>query len=132
MAKGRNILRFAAAVFFIAAGAMHFARPAAYLRIMPPFIPAPRAMVYISGAAEIAGGLGLLIRRVRRLAAWGLTVLLIAVFPANIYMAAEHVQVTANPLPAWLLWGRLALQPLMIWWGLWSAQPPSPSLPYSE
>ena len=121
MATARNIARIGAAVFFAAAGAMHFARPAPYLKIMPPFIPAPLAMVYISGAAEIAGGLGLLIRRVRRPAAWGLTALLIAVFPANIYMAAEHVQVTASPLPGWLLWGRLALQPLMIWWVLWSS-----------
>ena len=90
---------------------------------MPPFIPAALAMVYISGSAEIAGGLGLLLPPVRGMAGWGLVALLIAVFPANIYMAVDHVQVTANPLPAWLLWGRLALQPLMIWWVLWRSRP---------
>jgi uncharacterized membrane protein len=73
-------------------------------------------MVYISGAAEIAGGFGLLLPRVRRLAAWGLVALLIAVFPANIYMALDHVQITTNPLSPWVLWSRLPLQFLLIWW----------------
>jgi uncharacterized membrane protein len=52
----------------------------------------------------------------RRAAAWGLIALLIAVFPANVYMALDHVQVTANPLPVWLLWARLPLQFVLIWW----------------
>ncbi len=96
--------------------------PDPYVKIMPPFIPAPLAMVYTSGAAEIAGGIGLLTPRLRRPAAWGLVALLTAVFPANIYMAAERVQVTAKPVPDWLLWARLALQPLMIWWVLWCSR----------
>lgn len=79
-------------------------------------------MVYLSGAAEIAGGLGLLLRRLRRAAAWGLVALLIAVFPANIYMAVGRVQVTATPLPVWLLWGRLPLQFALIWWVLWCSR----------
>jgi uncharacterized membrane protein len=123
MATARNLARIAAAIFFSVAGSWHFFRPAPYVKIMPPFIPAALAMVYISGSAEIAGGLGLLLPPVRGMAGWGLVALLIAVFPANIYMAVDHVQVTANPLPAWLLWGRLALQPLMIWWVLWRSRP---------
>lgn len=116
MAKVRSSVRWLAAVFFIIAGSMHLLMPAPYLKIMPPWIPWHLALVYISGAAEIAGGMGLLIPNLRRAAAWGLVALLVAVFPANIYMATEHIPQTS---PAWILWARLPLQPLMIWWVLW-------------
>lgn len=101
-------------------------RPAPYLAIVPPWIPWHLAMVDISGAAEIAGGIGLLIPSLRRAAAWGLVALLIAVFPANIYMAMDNIQFTVRPLSPALLWGRLLLQPLFIWWVLYaSSVPPS-------
>jgi uncharacterized membrane protein len=108
-----------AAVFYIAGGANHFITPSFYLKIMPPYIPFHLAMVNISGVAEIAGGLGLLLARVRRAAAWGLVALLIAVFPANIYMATNPVEAGAASLPHAALYGRLLLQPLFIWWVLW-------------
>jgi uncharacterized membrane protein len=94
-----------------------------YMKIMPPYLPWPLAMVYVSGAAEILGGLGLLIPRVRRSAALGLVALLIAVFPANIYMATNPVEAGAGSLPQAALWGRLLLQPLLIWWVLWCTRP---------
>lgn len=81
---------------------------------MPPLLPAPRLLVAISGAAEIAGGLGLLLPRLRKAAAWGLVLLLLAVFPANLYMAIAH-QRFPN-FPAWTLWARLPLQLPIIWW----------------
>jgi uncharacterized membrane protein len=90
-----------------------------YLKIMPPYVPWPLAMVYVSGAAEILGGLGLMIPSVRRGAALGLVALLIAVFPANIYMATNPVEAGAASLPPVVLWGRLLLQPVLIWWVLW-------------
>ncbi len=111
----RGIGRTVAAVFYVAAGILHFARPNAYVKIVPPFIPAPLAMVYVSGLGEIAGGIGLLIPRLRRAAAWGLVALLIAVFPANVYMAMEQ--------PNLLLWARLPLQIVLIWWVLWCTKP---------
>ncbi len=114
----RKIALILAALFFTVAGTLHFLHPAPYLKMMPPQIPWPLAMIYISGAAEIAGGVGLLIPKLRRPAAWGLTALLIAVFPANIYMAIHHIQITQTPLPSAVLWGRLALQPLFVWWVL--------------
>ncbi len=120
----RRLALYLAAAFYTVAGAMHFISPAPYLKIMPPWIPWHLAMVYISGAAEIAGGIGLLIPRLRRTAAWGLVALLIAVFPANIYMAANGIQMTQTPLPPALLWSRLALQPLFIWWVLWCSREP--------
>ena len=118
----RKAALFLTAGFFVTAGVLHSVQPAPFVKIVPPFIPHALAMVYLSGAAEIAGGLGLLLRPLRRAAAWGLVALLIAVFPANIYMAVDRVQVTAMPLPDWLLWARLPLQLALIWWVLWCSR----------
>ena len=111
-----------AAVFYMLAGTLHFLRPDPYMKIMPPYIPAHLAMVYISGAAEIAGGLGLLIPQLRRLAAWGLVALLVVIFPANLYMATS-LPSTASTLEAVLTWGRLPLQVVLIWWVLACTRP---------
>ena len=100
---------------FIAAGAMHFIRPAMYEAIVPPQLGHAGALVAVSGLAEIAGGLGLLIPRTRRAAGIGLIALLIAVWPANIYMALEANHFAAVA-PAWVLWARVALQVAIIWW----------------
>lgn len=109
---GRTIL----AVFFVVAGSLHFLFPDPYLHMMPPFLPWPRALVWISGAAEIAGGAGLLWLRWRRAAALGLVLLLIAVFPANIYMAVAHVRFSGLLGQSWFQWLRLPLQiPLIAW-----------------
>jgi uncharacterized membrane protein len=88
---------------------------------MPPAIPFPMACIIISGVAELLGGLGLLIpwRPIRLLAGWGLTLLLIAVFPANIYMAVDHIKVPGLPTGEWFAWARLPLQPLLIAGVLW-------------
>jgi uncharacterized membrane protein len=110
--------RWLTAIFFAFAGFLHLVHPAPFVKIVPPWIPAHSAMVLISGLAEIAGGLGLLVPGLRHPAAWGLAALLVAVFPANIYMAMDQLQVTQTPLGPAILWGRLALQPLMIWWVL--------------
>jgi uncharacterized membrane protein len=108
-----------AAVFYVGAGVLHFVKPEAYLQIMPPYIPWPLAMIYISGLAEIAGGIGLAIPRLRRAAAWGLVALLFAIFPANLYMAMHHIQVTVKPVSEAVLWARLPLQIVLIGWVLW-------------
>lgn len=123
LTKPQKVFLVIAACFYAFAGVLHFLKTAMYLRIMPPYVPFPLAMVYISGAAEIAGGLGLLIPPVRRAAAWGLVALLIAVFPANIYMATNPVEAGAASLSAAALYGRLLLQPIFIWWVLWCTKP---------
>ncbi|MDQ2774786.1 MAG: DoxX family membrane protein [Acidobacteriota bacterium] len=115
----RKYLRWTAAGFYAFAGVLHFVKTSSYLKIMPSYVPWPQAMVYLSGAAEIAGGIGLLVRRFRRWAAFGLIALMVAVFPANIYMATNHVQVTSAPLPDWVLWARLPVQLLLVWWLLY-------------
>jgi uncharacterized membrane protein len=115
-----------AAIFYVAAGTLHFIKTDAYLRIMPPYIPWHVFMVHASGVCEILGGLGLLIPRTRRAAAWGLVALLIAVLPANIYMATNPLDAGAETIPPALRWGRLALQPLLIWWVLGCTKPGLP------
>jgi uncharacterized membrane protein len=99
---------------FIVAGSLHFLFPAPYLRIMPPVLPWPKALIAISGAAEILGGLGLLTSQWRRSAAWGLVLLLLAVFPANIYMAVAHVRFPGWLGQPWFQWLRLPLQFVLI------------------
>jgi uncharacterized membrane protein len=114
------ILRFLAAVFFIGAGANHFRSPGFYERIIPPGFPSPHALVAFSGIAEIMGGIGLLIPRLRRPAALGLIALLIAVFPANLYMAFEPQKFADLHLPEWTFLARLPLQAVFIAW-VWFA-----------
>jgi len=125
LSVGQRIALVLAVFFYIIAGALHFARPEPYLRLMPPYIPWHAAMVRISGAFEILGALGLLVSGTRRAAAWGLVALLIAVFPANVYMAMHPVEAGAASVAPMLRWGRLPLQPLLIWWVLWCTQPRS-------
>ncbi len=114
---GRRWLRYGLALLFVGAGLLHFIHPETFERIVPPALPAPRRLVLLSGAAEVAGGLGLLLPATRRWAAWGLLALLVAVFPANVYMVglADTLHI-----PAWVLWARLPLQPLLMW-AVWRA-----------
>jgi uncharacterized membrane protein len=108
-----------AAIFYVVAGALHFIKTDAYLRIMPPYVSAHLAMVWTSGGCEILGGLGLLLPQTRRAAVWGLIALLIAVFPANVYMATNPVEAGAVSIAPILRWGRLPLQLVLGWWLIW-------------
>jgi uncharacterized membrane protein len=87
MSRVKRVSRFIYGLFWLAAGANHFFNTPFYLSIMPPYLPWHLALVYISGLAEIGLGGLLLFQRWSVLAGWGLIVLLIAVFPANIHMA---------------------------------------------
>ncbi|HEV2578746.1 MAG TPA: DoxX family membrane protein [Acidobacteriaceae bacterium] len=100
---------------FIAGGIAHFVFTRAYANVVPDYLPAHRGLVLSSGAAEIAGGAGLLIPQTRRYAAWGLVILLLAVFPANVWMAENYDR---YGVPHWLLWIRLPLQIPLIYWAL--------------
>jgi uncharacterized membrane protein len=116
--RGRLSLRLLAG-FFIGAGVNHFLIPATYEQIVPPRLRGHgRELVQISGVAEIAGGLGVLIPATRRLSGLGLIALLVAVFPANVYMAREPQDF--RKIPRWALYARLPLQPLMVLWA-WRA-----------
>lgn len=115
------IFRWLLAALFLTAGALHFVKPAVFVSIVPPVLPAPYALVLISGAAEIAGGLGLLVPQLRRAAGIGLVLLLIAVFPANIYMAWSDVEVAGTRFPWWAHAIRLPLQLVLIALVAWTA-----------
>ena len=101
--------------FFFFAGIIHFIRPQMYLPIVPPILPFPLALIYLSGAAESGLGLALLHPKLRRLAAWGIIALLIAVFPANVRMLQLADTVYSND-PRWLLVARLPFQLVFIAW----------------
>lgn len=97
---------------FIGMGVLHFVKPEPFDSAVPPRTPmTPRQATLISGAAEIAGGLGLLLPQTRPAARWGLMALLVAVFPANIYMAQAPERFR---LPRWVALARLPLQALMM------------------
>ena len=122
----RALLLYGLAGFFVLAGANHFRDPATYVAMMPSALPAPWTLVYLSGIAEMAGGLGLLHPRTRRLAAWGLIALLVAVFPANLNMAINDLPLGSRELPTWALWARLPLQLVVIAW-CWMFTRPEPA-----
>ncbi|RHX82045.1 DoxX-like family protein [Leptospira yasudae] len=101
------------AILYIFAGVMHFVLPKFYLRIMPPYIPSPKFVVYFSGVVEIALGAMLLVPETKQLGAWGVILLLIAVFPANLYHYQSRRK--TDP-PKWALLLRLPIQLLLIYW----------------
>lgn len=127
--RARTVSAFATGVAMIAIGVLHFANPTPFERIVPPWLPAAKALVYLSGVAEIALGAGLFSERTRRWAAWGLVALYVAVFPANVHMALHRVSLVEGqpPPPDWALYGRLPLQALLIANAVWLAQRQAPS-----
>ena len=114
-------LKYLLCVFFVLAGLNHFINPAFYLKIIPPFLPSHLLLVYLSGFFEIVLGGMILISALTHIAAWGLIVLLIAVFPANVHMAINpQLYPDINPAALWL---RLPLQAVFIAWAYWFARP---------
>jgi uncharacterized membrane protein len=115
----RAVSRRLLAAFFVASGVNHFVSPRFYRAIVPPPLrDDAKLVVDVSGVAEVLGGLGVLLPGTRRAAGGALVALLVAVFPANLYMAREPDRF--RRFPRWALFARLPLQPLMIWWA-WRA-----------
>lgn len=104
------------ALIFAVAGLAHFVVPGVFEAIVPPWVPNARLAVQISGVAELAGAIGLLVPATRRAAAWGLIALLLAVFPANVQMLQNAQADGAPSLFVAALWARLPLQAALIWW----------------
>jgi uncharacterized membrane protein len=122
---GRRVARKRAArgvlaIFVVCMGLAHLVAPAPFVRAMPPYLPWHVGLVYLSGVCEIVGGLGLLVPRIRVIAAWGLMALFVAVFPANVHMA---VHADEAPLAAWVLWARLPFQAVFLAWAYWLTTP---------
>ena len=106
--------------FFVFAGAMHFVFPGSYEHIVPRWLPNAKLIVQLSGVAEMLGGIGVLLPQTRQAAGIGLIALLIAVFPANIEMLKQSIDSGAPIFSRAVLWLRLPLQPVLIWWA-WRA-----------
>ena len=119
----RGVLRAALGVAMIGVGLLHFLAPDPFVKMIPSALPAPLALVYVSGVAEIAGGAGLFIPRLRRAASWGLVALYVAVFPANVNMAIHEIPLGDLHPSKLALWGRLPLQIVFIAWAIWVGKP---------
>jgi uncharacterized membrane protein len=102
------------ATFYVAAGINHFVHPASYVKIIPPQLPSSGLLVHVSGIIEIILGILLIPDATRRLAAWGIIILLIAVFPANIQMMINYYKEGNQNL--WITIVRLPIQLLLIYW----------------
>nr|WP_235728445.1 DoxX family membrane protein [Halosimplex carlsbadense] len=125
LARSKRPLRYVMGLSYVLAGVLHFVAPETYERIVPPQFPRPRTLVYLSGIAEAGLGIGVLFERTRRRSAWGLIALLVAVFPANVYMATGD-DFDLGDVPAQLrdprdaaLWARLPLQAVLVAWAWW-------------
>lgn len=117
----KRLALYALSAAMVAAGVAHFVIPGTYVAVMPPYLPGPLTLVYVSGAFEIALGLLLLVPAARRLAAWGLIALFVAVFPAHVHMLANaHL---FPSVPEWLLWARPPFQAVFVAWAYWFARP---------
>lgn len=118
-ARARQPLLYLLAFFMVSVGIVHFVRPEPFVGIVPKALPRPLLLVYVSGVFEIAGGIGLLIPALRKAAAWGLVLLYLAVFPANVNMAVNDLPFGDTPPNAAVAWGRLPFQALFIAWAWW-------------
>ncbi|MBL1198289.1 membrane protein [Nostoc linckia z18] len=123
MNQHKERLRVILAIAIIVVGVTHFLIPAPYVKIMPPQLPYPLELVYLSGFYEILGGIGLLVPPVSQAAAWGLIALFIAVFPANINMAVNHIKLEYIPDSPWVHVVRLPFQAVLIAWAWWYTKP---------
>jgi uncharacterized membrane protein len=119
MNKYKEILRVILAICIIVVGVTHFFVPGEYVKIVPPQLPYPLGLVYLSGFYEILGGIGLLVPPVSQAAAWELLALFIAVYPANINMAVNLIKVEHIPNSPWVHVVRLPLQAVLIAWAWW-------------
>jgi len=107
-------------IFYVGGGINHFANTDFYMPMMPPYLPWHLALICLSGAAEIVLGVAVFVPSLRRLAAWGIILLLIAVFPANLHIALHNVPLggRAQGLGIWN-WVRLPFQAVLIAWASW-------------
>ena len=119
----KTALKYLLGGFYVFAGVNHFVNPDFYVRIMPGYLPWHLPLVYLSGVFEVLLGVLVVIPRFTRVAAWGLILLLIAIFPANLHMAVNpHLYPEVSPVALWI---RLPIQGLLIAWAFWYTREPA-------
>lgn len=128
MSTAKRALLWVMGGLYVLAGSLHFLAPDAYLPLMPPWLPAHRPLILLSGAAEIVLGAAVLVPALRPLAAWGLIALLIAIFPANVHVALHDVPLFGATEGAGVWnWVRLPFQLVLIAWAWWYTRPDPPA-----
>ena len=105
------------AIFYVTVGISHFTKPLLYLQIVPPSLPFKLELVYISGFFEILFGTMIMYKKTRFVAGWGLIMLLVAVYPANLYLAQTNGM--AMGTTAVIAWARLPIQFIFIGIAYW-------------
>jgi len=126
MSRTKHVLLWVMAFLYVLAGFNHLVNPGFYVAIIPPGLPSPEWLNLLSGLAEIVLGVYLLEPRVRVLAAWGLIALLVAVFPANLYVASQNLggpDFAPGAGNAFANWARLPLQFVFVAWAWWYTRP---------
>ncbi|BBF68079.1 DoxX family protein [Sphingomonas bisphenolicum] len=118
---GRTIARLVLAAAYAFAGIAHLTRPGGFIAITPHWVPMPETVVALTGVAELAGALGLMIPGLRRAAGIGLALYALCVWPANINHALNDIPLGGVHLSWWYHGPRLTLQPVIIWWALWAS-----------
>jgi len=120
--SARRAARLGMAVAMVFAGAAHLLMPTPFVQHLPPWVPAADALVLATGVVEIVLGAALLLRQPwRRRAGLALAVYLVAVFPANVYVAVAGIEVDGQP-GGWYPWLRLPFQVLFVAWALWCTE----------
>lgn len=116
----RTLARVVLAAFLLFAGVGHFVAPEEFLAQVPPWMPAPLLVVYVSGVVEIALGAALLgPARWRPLVGWIVAAFFVVIFPGNLSQALTGEVAFGLDSDA-ARWGRLAFQPVLVLWALWS------------
>lgn len=124
LTRAKRPLRYVMGLVYVVAGLAHFLAPKAFARAVPPRLPRPVGLVYLSGVAELVLGVGVMFDRTQRPSAWGIIALLAAVFPANVHLARSDTLDDLVPeeyagvvrVAAWL---RLPFQPALMAWTWW-------------
>ena len=120
----KSVALYLSVIGYVYVGLLHFIQPDFFLKIMPPYLPYHLPLVYARGFIEITLGFCLLFKKLRFFAGWGLILLLIAVYPANIYLAFnETPQIALGISPFMASWVRLPLQFVFIGLAYWFTKP---------
>lgn len=122
MIDTRFVMRCLMSAFYLAAGILHLKSPHGFVLIVPASVPWPETVVWLTGLAEIAGGIGLLIPQLRYAAGIGLALYAVGVFPANINHAINMIDVGGLPNSWWYHGPRFLLQPVLVWWALYCSR----------
>lgn len=101
---------------YVFTGFFHFIKPRIYLKIMPSYMPTPKALVFWSGVAEIMLALGLLFNETRTISIYGIVLMLLVFLPVHVYMIKENPKKIG--VPRWFSIARFPLQFVLIWWAL--------------